>query len=83
MASLLTTGGVFEAILGGTQASTVAPDLNQLSKEERQSLLCTVCAMHDEIARNCLGHAQEVRNLLTAECPMFIKGVATCLIEKM
>lgn len=74
------TSSVFEAILAGNVAGAVAPYLNQLPEDERQNVLCTVCAMHNEIARNCLGHAKEVRDLLTAECPMFLDGIATCLL---
>jgi hypothetical protein len=59
MTSPPTTGEVFDAILAGNQAIVVAPYLNQLPKDDRQNLLCTVCAMHEEIARNCLGHAKK------------------------
>jgi hypothetical protein len=72
---------VYEAILGGVPASMVAPHLIQLPPGERQNLLCTVCSMHSEIARNCIATANEVQNLLTAECPYYVDGVATCLLE--
>jgi hypothetical protein len=71
---------VYEAILAGNLAWSVAPRLNQLPHDERQSLLCTVCAMHDEIARNCLETGNEVSNLLASQCPFYIHGVATCLL---
>lgn len=56
----------------------VAPVLSQLDADDRQNLLCTVCAMREEIARNCLSTAAEVDALLTTECSLFVQGVATC-----
>jgi hypothetical protein len=71
--------GVFEAILAGNPAGAVRPHLKQLPRDQRQELLCTVCGIHNEIASNCLQHAREVSELLTAECPFYINGIATCL----
>jgi len=69
---------VFEAILAGRRESEVAPMLRQLAPTVRQDLLCTVCAMREEIARNCLATAAEVNALLTIECLLYIDGTATC-----
>jgi hypothetical protein len=60
---------VFDAILSGTVAWQIAPSLQQLTTEERQNVLCTVCAMRAEIARNCQSIADQVHKVLTAECP--------------
>ena len=72
---------VFEMILAGRPALHVTACLKQLAPNERQNVLCTACAMHYEIARNCVETAVEVSKLLKAECPFYIDGVATCLIE--
>jgi len=40
-----------------------------------------VCAMREEIARNCRSTAAEVNALLTTECPQYIRGIATCRLE--
>jgi len=72
---------VMEMILAGYPARVVAPRLKELSSDARQSLLCNVCSMRCEIARNCLATANEVDKLLTAECPYFLDGVPTCLTE--
>jgi hypothetical protein len=72
---------VFELILAGQPAVDVAPSLTQLPSDDRQNVLCTVCAMHDEIARNCLKTATEVSKLLTAECPFYVNGIATGLLK--
>jgi hypothetical protein len=71
---------VFDAILAGNRAWQVAPALLQLTPEDRQNVLCTVCEMHAEIGRNCESIAAEVHKLLTAECPLYIDGTATCLL---
>lgn len=76
----LASAAAYEPILAGNPACSVGPWLNQLPRDERQNLLCTVCGKHDEIARNCLATANEVSRLLTAECPYYIDGVATRLL---
>jgi hypothetical protein len=72
---------VFEMVLAGRPAAITATAVNQLPPDERQEVLCTVCAMHDEIARNCVQTGTEVSTLLVAECPFYINGVATCLLK--
>ena len=52
--------------------------LRKLDSEDRQNLLCTVCAMREEIARNYRSMAAEVNALLTTECRLYIQGIATC-----
>jgi hypothetical protein len=74
----VTVPEVFDAILAGAREWEVAPMLRQLAPDDRQSLLCTVCAMRDEIARNCWSTAAEVNALLTTECPLYVRGTATC-----
>jgi hypothetical protein len=74
----VTVAEVFDAILAGNPTWQVAPALQQLVSEDRQNLLCTVCAMHAEITRNCVAYGTEVNALLTAECPLYIHGIATC-----
>jgi hypothetical protein len=69
---------VLNAILGGEREWQVALKLRQLAPDDRQSLLCMVCAMRDEIARNCWSTAAEVNALLTTECPLYVHGTATC-----
>jgi hypothetical protein len=76
------TSDVFDMILAGQPATGVGTHLNRLPVAERQTLLCTVCAMHDEIARNCVQTATEASKLLAAQCPFYVNGVATCLLLK-
>jgi len=74
----VTVPEVFNAILAGRPEREVAPMLQQLDPDARENLLCTVCAMRQEIARNCHSTAAEVNALLTTECPLYIRGTATC-----
>lgn len=43
--------------------------------------MCTVCSNHNEIASNCLQHGNEISALLTSNCPLYVSGVATCLLD--
>lgn len=67
--------------MAGYPASDVEWLLRRLSDADRQQLLCTLCQIHIELASNCQQHGQEVSALLTEHCPLYIDGVATCLIE--
>jgi len=69
--------------MAGLPASEIIPLLRELPKQDRQSLLCAVCALHDEIARNCQEHAHHVSDLLGSECPLYVDGIATCLLAVM
>ena len=72
---------VVEAILAGQTPEEVLPMLEALTSYDRQAVLCTVCAMRNEIATNCTQHAAAVGALLSSQCPLFLNGVATCLLE--
>jgi hypothetical protein len=72
---------VFEKILAGQPAGDVALLLRSLSAEDRQNVLCTTCAMRDELGRNCVATGREAIALLTQECPFFCNDVPTCLIR--
>ena len=81
MSSLSPVSEVMEMILAGEPAVLVSPRLKELPADERLNLLCTVCSMHGEIARNCLNTGKELSKLLSGECPYFVDGTATCLLE--
>lgn len=72
---------VFETVLAGHPAHEIVPALRVLPDQDQQAVLCTVCAIRDEIARNGLEHGDEVERLLESECPFFVAGVATCLLD--
>jgi hypothetical protein len=52
-------------------SALTAAYLNELVPEERQNVLCTVCAKREEIARNCLQTGTEVSSLLMAKCQFY------------
>lgn len=70
---------VFQAIMAGQTCVETIPHLRELPYAERQTLLCTICSIHDEIAHNCRDHGAEVSKLLASQCKHFIDGRATCL----
>jgi hypothetical protein len=74
--------GIFDTIMAGQPTSEVVPALRVLSAIDRQALLCTICAIHDEIERNSHEHGRDVRQLLEAECSLFVNGVATCFVDQ-
>jgi hypothetical protein len=79
VASSATYAEVLDAIMAGYPATMVEQQLQRLSSGDRQALLCEVCSLHNEIASNCIDHGVEVSQLLTAHCPLYLNGQATCL----
>jgi hypothetical protein len=71
---------VLQAIMAGCPAIETIPQLQDLPSDDRQTILCTVCSISNEIVCNCRDHGNEVLKLLTSECPRFIDGRATCLL---
>jgi hypothetical protein len=74
-----TSETVLDFILAGHPAVDTTQLFATLPIAERQSVLCSVCSIHDEIACNCRDHGSEVSKLLASECPLFVDGRATCL----
>jgi hypothetical protein len=72
---------VFEAVLAGDSAQQIAAVLDTIPERERQDALCAVCSLQLEIASNSQQHGAEVAEVLSRYCPLFVNGVASCLIE--
>lgn len=70
---------VSELIMAGHPAAEVIFLLKTMPAAERHAILCSVCAIHDEIARNCRDHGYEAAKVLASECPLFVDGSGTCL----
>ena len=81
MYSVSVVDKALDAIMAGYSVAEIRPIIGELPPGERQILLCTVCALHNEIASNCQQHAKEVSKLLTLACPLYIDGIATCLFD--
>ena len=64
-----TMNEIFELTFAGSPPCTVIPKLDQLAPDERQSVLCTICAMRKDIAANSESHSAEACQVLTAGVP--------------
>jgi len=58
------TSEILDALMGGSSFQSLQIGIDELSKEDRRELLCTVCCLRDEIADNCLERAGEVDRVL-------------------
>ena len=68
---------IVDTILAGNLAD-IEPLLDELHAEDRQALLCIVCSMRAEIARNCQQSGCEVSTLLTEHCRWYVNNTPTC-----
>ena len=73
-----TAGEIFELLMAGVPAADVQPGFSRLPADEQSALLCTVCAVHEEVALNCLERALEIGALLNRNCRFFLDGARTC-----
>ena len=82
MDSATTYDQVFRATLAGHPAAEVLPCLAQLTSDDRQAVLCTVCSIRGEIADNSREHGDEIEKLLSKGCRFFVNGRASCFDSK-
>ena len=66
----LTDRELFETLLAGASASEIQPELDQLTAEDRQAVLCTACYLLDELAANCPERADAIGAVIAANCHM-------------
>jgi len=71
---------VLDAIMAGASASEATEHLGVLPALARQEVLCFLCGIHDELSHTCSDRGQQVFDILTAGCPLFVDGRATCLL---
>ena len=76
----LTGQQAVDALLAGSTAEELQPEVSQLPIMEVHALLCSACWMRDEIANNCTAYAAEVDALLTRNCGIYAAGVRGCLL---
>lgn len=77
----ITLDGLFDTVMAG-YPNDIVPALKILRNDDRQALLCTICSIHDEIKRNSLEHGRDVHQFLESQCPLFLDGVATCMLDE-
>jgi len=70
MPKSLTDREMFETLLAGTSPNEIQPELDRLTVEDRQAVLCTACYLLDELAANCPERADEIGAVIAANCPM-------------
>jgi hypothetical protein len=66
----LTDREVFETLLAGSSPSEIQPELDQLTAEDRQAVLCTACYLLNELAADCPQRADEIVAVIAANCLM-------------
>jgi hypothetical protein len=66
----LTDREVFETLLAGSSPDEIQSELDQLTAEDRQAVLCTGCYLLDELAADCPGRADQIGAVITANCRM-------------
>ena len=84
LANMVVSGNcedVMEAALAGNSAAEIGAIVESLRQADRQNALCAVCSIHNEIACNSRQHGAEVAEVLARYCPLYVNGVATCLLE--
>jgi len=69
-----------DALLAGSTAVELQPEVSQLPIMELHALLCSACWMRNDIASNCAAYADEVDKLLTRNCGIYAAGVRGCLL---
>ena len=67
----LTDRELFETLLAGTSQNEIQPELDRLTVEDRQAVLCTACFLLDEIAANCPERADNIGAFIAANCLMY------------
>jgi len=68
----------FDALLSGLPPEEVQKDIAALAVTERAALLCTVCAIRDDVANVCMQTANHIDVVLTAQCVLFAKQGHRC-----
>jgi len=71
---------VVDALLAGSTAVELQPEVSRLPIMELHALLCSACWMRDEIASNCVEYAEEIDKLLTRNCGIYAAGVRGCFL---
>src|SRR5205823_9488479 len=69
---------VFDGIMSGVPAHELESDIAALPLTERAALLCTVCAIRDEVAGVCEQSAQQIGEVLNRNCRLFAERGDRC-----
>jgi hypothetical protein len=61
----------FEILLAGTAPNEIQPELDRLTAEDRQAVLCTACYLLDELAAKYPERADEIEAVIAANCQLY------------
>jgi hypothetical protein len=78
MPSCPTPTDLFEILLAGGTRDEIQPDLDRLPTDERQTVLCSVCYVVDEVAANCKELASTISDTLSGNCLYYQNGLRRC-----
>lgn len=68
----------FDALLSGLPPEEVQTDIAALPVTERAALLCTVCAIRDDVAGVCMQTADHINATLATHCVLFASQGHRC-----
>jgi hypothetical protein len=68
MESTKAAQSILDALMAGSLASEFRPLIASFSEAKRQALLCTLCALHEEIAAISGAHSDQVDSLRDLAC---------------
>jgi hypothetical protein len=74
----MTARQAIDALLAGSTAVELQPEVSQLPLMELHPLVCSACWMLNDIAGNCADYAEEADKLLTRNCGLCAAGVHGC-----
>lgn len=69
---------VLKALLGGTSATELQPEVERLPAIELTSLICAACSMREDVMANCKEVGAEVDRLLTRNCQLHATNPEAC-----
>jgi hypothetical protein len=65
---------ILNALLAGSTAEQLQPEVKRLSAVEHQAVVCTACVLRYDIEDNCQAPADEVTKLVAKNCPFHKSG---------
>ena len=74
----ITVHSILDALLTGASVEELQPRINALPVTEMAALLCSTCAMMDELAIICRDVSIEAEGVLTRNCRFFEPGNVLC-----
>ena len=74
----ITVHSILDALLTGASVEELQPRINALPVTERAALLCSTCAMIDELVTICHDVSVEAERILIRNCRFFEPGKVLC-----